>query len=238
MARVTTKEKNELRLPVFKKNGEKSAEEVSLHPDIFQARVNMRLLHIVVTAYGANQRRGTHSTKERASVRGGGKKPWKQKGTGRARAGSSRSPLWRGGGTTFGPHPRDYSTKIPKALKQKALISALSHKLKEGNVRIVEDLVIEEPKTREVANILKALEIRKAKTLCVLPAVDGNLVRASRNLNYVISVKEARDVSAYHVMRKKNLLLGREALPVLEQRLLGAEMPAKDSGLASEEVSV
>src|SRR6185503_918884 len=112
---------------VYKKDGKKSG-ELELNDAVFQAPVNERLLHLVLVAYAGNQRRGTHDTKGRAEVRGGGKKPWKQKGTGRARHSSRRSPIWKGGGVTFGPHPRDYDTNLPSSMKQAALTSALSLK--------------------------------------------------------------------------------------------------------------
>jgi len=229
VTKVAEKKSINLELPLYSKEGKKTTQKVTVSADLFGTRVNKRLLDIVLTSYGANQRRGTHKTKERAEVRGGGKKPWKQKGTGRARAGSSRSPLWRGGGTTFGPRPRDYSTQIPKVLRQKALVSALSLKLREGTIKIVADITSQEAKTREVASVLMAMDVHKGKALCVLPAIDEKLRRASKNLN-LFSVKDAAEVSAYHVMRRKNLLIGKEALILLEQRLLGGGIATKEAG--------
>ena len=121
---------------VYQKDGKKAG-EVELNDSVFQAPVNQRLLDLVLKAYAGNQRRGTHSTKGRAEVRGGGKKPWRQKGTGRARHSSRRSPIWRGGGVTFGPHPRDYDTDLPNTMKKAALISALSLKQKQDNVLLL-----------------------------------------------------------------------------------------------------
>ena len=221
------------KLPVYKKNGKKSGEEIELNPEIFRSPVNRRLLDIVFTAYAANQRRGTADTKERAEVRGGGKKPWRQKGTGRARAGSIRSPLWRGGGTTFGPHPRDYSVHIPKDWKRKALIAALSLKLKQDEIMLVEDAGVEKPKTKELFEMIRALKLDGARALCIVPAVDEKLKRASRNLIERFAVRGVRNFSAYHVLRRKMLVIDKQALPLIEKRILeglepvpsGTEMP-------------
>lgn len=213
------KEKN-LKVPVFKKTGEKSG-EIELPQEIFGASVNRRLLNVVLTGYGRNQRRGTHETKERKFVSGGGRKPWKQKGTGRARAGSSRSPLWRGGGTTFGPHPRDYSVSIPKELKRQALISALSRKAGEGNVVVMDEVAVEKGKTKELVGMIEALKLFENRTLCVISAIDENIKRASRNLKEVFSVKPVNEVSAYHVMRRKKLLLDKKAITELVKRIAG-----------------
>ena len=143
---------------VYQKDGKHSG-EVELNQAVFEAPVNHRLLGLVLTAYAGNQRRGTHDTKERGEVRGGGKKPWRQKGTGRARHGSRRSPLWRGGGTTFGPHPRSYDTDLPSSMKRAALVSALSLKNKESNLLFLEDADLKEPKTKELVGIIKALRL-------------------------------------------------------------------------------
>ena len=205
---------------VYKKNG-KEAGELELNEKVFQAPVNHRLLQLVLTAYAGNQRRGTHDTKERAEVRGGGKKPWKQKGTGRARHSSRRSPLWRGGGTTFGPHPRDYDTDLPSTMKRAALISALSLKKKEENLMFLENTILEKPKTKELIGIIKALKLNDSRTLFIVDSMDENLKRASRNVKELFSIKLARDVNAYHIQRRKKLLIEKGALPIVERRALG-----------------
>lgn len=224
------RKKETVKLPVYSKSGKKSGDEIELNPAIFCQPVNERLLHTTLTSYAANQRRGTADTKERAEVRGGGKKPWRQKGTGRARAGSIRSPLWRGGGTTFGPHPRDYSVHIPKEIKRKALISALSLKCKQENIMVVEDASVEQPKTREVFQMIKALKLTGSRTLCVVKSMDEKLKRATSNLRKVFAVREASDFNAYHVLRRKKLLIDLEALGLIEKRLLGESGTASSDG--------
>ncbi len=221
--------KEPVKLPIHTKSGKKSGEEVELNPAVFSQPVNKRLLDIILTSYAANQRRGTADTKERKEIRGGGKKPWKQKGTGRARAGSIRSPLWRGGGTVFGPTPRDYSVHIPQALKRKALISALSLKSKQENILIVEDSGVGEPKTRELFKMIKALKLDETRTLCVVKSIDQNLKRAFSNLREIFRVVEAKDFNAYQVLRRKKLLIDKQALPVITERILQEPAAADQS---------
>src|SRR3990167_10978314 len=204
---------------VYQKDGKKAG-EVELNHSVFQAPVNQRLLDLVLKAYAGNQRRGTHSTKGRAEVRGGGKKPWRQKGTGRARHSSRRSPIWRGGGITFGPHPRDYDTNLPDGMKQKALVSALSLKQKEENLMFLDEASLKEPKTKELVGIIKALGLKDSRTLYIADSVDEKLKRASRNLQDLFSIKLARDVNAYHILRRKKLLIEKQAIATLEGRAL------------------
>jgi len=217
---------------VLKKDGKKS-DELELNEAVFGASINQRLLQLVLKAYAGNQRRGTHDTKERAEVRGGGKKPWKQKGTGRARHSSRRSPLWRGGGTTFGPHPRDYDTNLPSTMKRAALVSALSLKKKEDNLLFLEDAILKQPKTKELVGMIKALGLQDSRTLFVVNSMDENLKRASRNLKDLFAIKLARDVNAYHIQRKRKLLIEKEALPTIEQRALG-----ESEGVSKEQKTV
>ena len=212
-----------LKATVYRKDG-KEAGELNLNETVFGAQVNRRLLELVLIAYAGNQRRGTHDTKERAEVRGGGKKPWRQKGTGRARAGSRRSPLWRGGGTTFGPHPRDYDTNLPDGMKRNALISALSLKQEEGNILFLEDAQLKVPKTKELVGIIEALGLDDSKTLFVVDSMTDNLKRASNNLKEFFSIKLARDVNAYHIQRRRKLLIEKQALATIERRAIGEEV--------------
>ena len=207
---------------VYRKDGKKAG-ELELNDQVFQAPINGRLLELVLKAYAGNQRRGTHDTKERAEVRGGGKKPWRQKGTGRARHSSRRSPLWRGGGTTFGPHPRDYDTELPDGMKRTAFVSALSLKKKEDNLLFLEDANLKEPKTRELVEIIGALGLKDSRTLFVVESMDEKLKRASSNLKDLFSIKLARDVNAYHIQRRKKLLIEKQALSTVEKRALGGE---------------
>ena len=218
-----------LKATVYRQDG-KEAGELNLNETVFGARVNRRLLELVLIAYAGNQRRGTHDTKERGEVRGGGKKPWRQKGTGRARHGSRRSPLWRGGGTTFGPHPRDYDTNLPDGMKRNALISALSLKQGEGNILFLEDAQLKAPKTKELVGIIEALELDDSKTLFVVDSMTENLKRASNNLKEFFSIKLARDVNAYHIQRRRKLLIEKQALLTIERRALGEEVkPAEEA---------
>ncbi len=209
---------------LYKQDG-KQAGQVELNDSVFEAPINERLLQLVLKAFAGNQRRGTHSTKDRAAVRGGGKKPWKQKGTGRARHSSRRSPIWKGGGIVFGPHPRSYDTNLPDGMKQAALVSALSLKKKEDNLLFLDDLSLKEAKTRELVEVIRALNLPDSRTLFIVNAMDEKLKRASNNLKEVFSVKLARNVNAYHILRRKKLLIDKQALSTLERRALGEPEP-------------
>lgn len=168
------------RLKVLNMEG-KAARELDLPDVVFGSPLNSHLIHEAVVAYQAAGRSGTHATKNRSDVRGGGQKPWKQKKTGRSRHGSSRSPLWRGGGTVFGPTPRDYSYQFPRKKRQKALRSALSAKLREGKLIVLESLALTEPKTKELVKTMEGLGIAGSALLVDEP-VSENLTRSARNL--------------------------------------------------------
>ncbi|MBN1493097.1 MAG: 50S ribosomal protein L4 [Candidatus Omnitrophica bacterium] len=205
------------KVSVLKKTGKK-AEEIEVSDAIFNARINKRLLDDVVRLYGNNKRSGTSSTKTFGEVRGGGKRPWRQKGTGRARSSSIRNPLWRGGGTIHGPRPRDINYSIPQKMRLKAIISALSSKNKDGNIIVVEDLALKAPKTKEFYEIIKALKLQADSVLCVVGAKGTNILRAARNVD-ALSLKSAEEFNAYHVMRKKKILIEKEAVQKVEERL-------------------
>lgn len=207
--------------PFYSKTGDQK--KASLKEEIFGARVNQRLLELVENAYAANLRRGTASTKTRGEVRGGGKKPWRQKGTGRARHGSIRSPIWKGGGVAFGPRPRDYSVNLPEAMRRQALISALSLRAGEKNLYLWEEIPLKSAKTKEFVQLLKALPLEKKRTLCVVKDIDPKLKRAAQNLSRIFELKRVRDLNAHHVLHWPKLLIREDALPVLEARLLGKE---------------
>ncbi len=212
---------------VYSKKGNKKG-EIVLNPEIFAARINKRLLELVRNAYSANRRRGTADTKTRKEVRGGGKKPWKQKGTGRARHSSIRSPIWRGGGTVFGPHPRSYYVAMPQTMRRQALISALSLRGDQKNVFLLEDVNLETAKTKEWAEIVKALPLDGKKALCVVKELEVNLERASKNLANWVQVTRARDVNAYDILQREKIVIEEDAVAVLEKRLLeskGQEKP-------------
>ena len=203
-------------LKVYKTDGSANAGTVSLSDRVFGVEPNTHLIYQAVRVFLANRRQGTHKAKERAEVRGGGKKPWRQKGRGTARAGSTRSPLWVGGGTIFGPRPRDYSMKLPRKMKQHARRSAFALKARDEQIMIVEDFSMQEPRTREMAGILKALAIDKKKTLLLVPRYDQNLWKAGRNLPN-LSILEASKASTYDVLNNQVLLIQRSALPVIDQ---------------------
>ncbi|MBI2264368.1 MAG: 50S ribosomal protein L4 [Armatimonadetes bacterium] len=162
----------------------KAVGKVDLSDFVFDVPGNSHLCHLALLRQLAGKRRGTASTKTRAEVRGGGKKPWRQKGTGRARAGSIRSPIWKGGGVVFGPHPRDYSFAMPRKARKLALKTALSDKAAQQKLRVVDKLALSEPKTKAFLDLMKTLDI-SGKVLCVVRTVDENVRLASRNLRDV-----------------------------------------------------
>jgi large subunit ribosomal protein L4 len=209
-----------MKVPLYTKEGKKK-QEVVLNPDIFGVRINARLIELVRNAYSANLRRGTASTKTRGEVRGGGKKPWKQKGTGNARHGSNRSPIWVGGGVVFGPRPRDYSVRLSKAIRTKALQVAIAMRAREKNVLLLETLKLETPKTKEFAGIVKTLPLGSKRAVYVTKEQDVNMKRASRNLQRWVEVKNVADVSAYDVLQSPKVIIDEAALETLEKRLTG-----------------
>ncbi|RJE48125.1 MULTISPECIES: 50S ribosomal protein L4 [unclassified Dehalobacter] len=161
--------------------------EMELNETIFGIEPNTHVMHSAVVAQLANARVGTHSTLGRSEVRGGGRKPWKQKGTGRARAGTIRSPLWRGGGIVFGPKPRDYSKKLPKKVKRLALCSALSSKVIDNSLIVIDQISFEQPKTKEMVKLLEALKIDKKALLVVENNDDNNVLVSARNIQGVLT---------------------------------------------------
>jgi large subunit ribosomal protein L4 len=197
-----------------------SNEKVSsivLHPDVFRVRVNNHLLYEAVKQYRAGARRGTHATKNRALVSGSGRKPWRQKGTGRARVGETRTPLWRHGGTVFGPQPRDYSFDMPKKARAAALRSALSQRALDGGLKVIDHFDITQPKTKELKAILVQLGAG-AKTLVVDNKPADNLILSVRNIPGV-KVIDSTQVNVYDVLDCQTLLVSQEALTKLEERL-------------------
>lgn len=197
----------------------KSAGTLDLPDDIFGVEVKKGLLHEVVRNYLANKRQGTASTKTKGLVRGGGRKPYKQKGTGRARAGSIRSPLWKGGGTVFGPLPRNYSYKLPKKMKWGALSSAFTARLSDGEVVFVDDLSILEPKTKILSEMLKILGL-KNNVLIIVPAKNEALELAARNIPKV-DVARVNELNVYSILAHKKLLIVKEAVERMKEIYLG-----------------
>jgi large subunit ribosomal protein L4 len=201
---------------VFKIDGSKSANKIDLSDSIFAIEPNDHAIYLSVKAYLANQRQGTSKSKERAEVRGGGKKPWKQKGRGGARAGTSRSPLWVGGGTIFGPRPRDYRQDLPKKVRRLARKSAFSYKVKDAQLLIVEDFNIEQPKTKEFTKILSALKVDGKKVLLLTEANNTNVYKSGRNIPKV-KVIEASKASTYDLLNNQILILQKSAVKEIEK---------------------
>jgi len=195
-----------------------SVGKIELDKEIFNGEVNEPVLYQVVKMYEANQRQGTASTKTRSDVRGGGRKPWRQKGTGRARAGTIRSPLWRGGGKIFGPHPRDYSSSVPKSVKRLALISSLNAKLNDKNIVIIDDIKLEKAKTKEFAAVLRNIKADR-KPLVVLDGKDETVIRASRNIANLL-LRDYKALNAYEVLKQQKLVLTQKALEALTKTLV------------------
>jgi len=212
------KEKIGLDLPVRDDKGKK-VDTVSLNNKIFDGAVNVPLLHQVVTMYNANRRSGSASAKTKAEVSGGGKKPWRQKGTGRARTGSIRNPLWRGGGVIFGPKPRDFSYSLPQKLKKTAIKSSLNEKLIGGNLIIINGIKLENPKTKEFRKIIESLGItEKQSAIVIVEKLDNNIKLASRNIPN-ISVKAINNLSSYDILKRKKLIIQQSALKSLTRSL-------------------
>lgn len=192
-------------------------EKLTVEDVVFSAPVKAHLLHQVVTMQLANRRRGTASTKTRGEVRGGGRKPWRQKGTGRARAGSTRSPLWRSGGIAFGPKPRDYSFTLPKKVRRAALRAALTMKLQEGHFKVLDRLDIPEPKTKQAVALLKDLGIEK-RALILLHGENANLQLAARNLPHV-KVLLVKGLNVYDLLYYDDVICPKDALAQVQERL-------------------
>ncbi|MFO8059547.1 MAG: 50S ribosomal protein L4 [Bacillota bacterium] len=192
--------------------------EIEIRSDVWGVKVNEALLHQAVVTYLANQRVGSASTKGRAEVRGGGRKPWRQKGLGRARHGSIRSPIWTGGGITFGPKPRDFRKSMNRKARRSALKSALSASCEKSAVTFLDGLELQMPRTKEIVSMLEALDLAGSKVLIVVPESDDILYRSARNIPGV-SVARAQDLNVYQVLNCDNLLVFGDAVPVIEEVL-------------------
>src|SRR5919197_6656481 len=200
--------------PVLNRSGKKVSDR-ELPAELFEAPVNVSLMHQVVVAGAAAQRAGTHSTKTRAEVRGGGRKPWRQKGTGRARHGSIRSPIWTGGGVAHGPKPRDHSMRVNKKMKKAALRGALTDAAASRKLAVVSGLEFEEPSTKDAVAMLDALDLGEGRTLLVLPEPEHVTELSFRNLPHV-KVTYCRSLSVYDVVAADHVLFTAAALDVLE----------------------
>jgi len=197
-------------LVVVDKKG-KEVDKLTVSDEIVKQKINTSLLHQEVKRFLASCRAGTHSTKGRSEVRGGGRKPWRQKGTGNARAGSIRSPLWKGGGVTFGPKPREYSFKLNKKVRGKARLMALSDKFNEKKIVIVDKVEFDKPKTKDAFSLLENLGLSQAKVLVVIEKVEGDEGKSFRNIPGVI-VASANNISTYLILASDFVLFTKDAL--------------------------
>jgi len=207
-----------MKAKVFDIQGKDTGRTVELADDIFGIEPNEHAMYLDVKQYLANQRQGTHKAKERSDVKGSTRKIKRQKGTGTARAGSIRNPLFRGGGRVFGPRPRDYRFKLNKKLKRLARKSALSYMFKEGNVKVIEDFDMEAPKTKDFIKILENLQLDKGKSLFVLGEVNKNVYLSSRNLPAVKVVKGS-DINTYAILNAGKIVLSEKAVEAIQSIL-------------------
>ncbi len=203
--------------PFYSAAGAKRAEAFALPGELFDGTVNEDVLHQAVKTYLANQRQGTHKVKTRAEVSGGGRKPWKQKGTGRARAGSTRAPHWRGGGVAFGPSPRDYRLELPRKVKQLARRSALNARAREGMLFVVEPFALDAPKTATLLGLLGHLSLDGRKTLILTAGAKPAVYLSARNVPHV-EVLPFAEASTYDILHADAL--------VIESAALGADAPS------------
>ena len=198
---------------LFNKEGQKVG-DVQLSENIFGAEVNVEAMHQVVVALLANKRQGTQSAKTRAEVSGGGIKPWRQKGTGRARQGSIRSPQWTHGGIVFAPKPRDYRVSVPKSMRRVAMKSALSSKVADNEIIVLESLEFDAPKTKDVVKMLAALNVKK--TLIVTIDSNENVYKSARNIEGV-AVLPLNNINVYDILKYDNFIITKEAVSKIEE---------------------
>lgn len=206
-----------MQVDIYTKDGQQSG-TIELNDDVFAIEPNEHAMHKAIIVLLAHKRQGTAKTKTRKDVSGGGKKPWRQKGRGTARAGSSRSPVWVGGGTIHGPHPRQYKLKINRKLSKLARRSALSLRLSEQNLMVVEDFSFEQIKTKQMAQVLKNLKLDSVKTLLLLSDYDGNVYRSGRNIEK-LSIFPADKISTYDILNHKKIVLFKGAVETIEKSL-------------------
>ncbi|MFO8191766.1 MAG: 50S ribosomal protein L4 [Bacillota bacterium] len=202
------------KISLYNKDGEQ-VDEIEVQAALFGAPLKKGALYQTAVSQAARRRHGTASSKDRSEVRGGGSKPWPQKGTGRARHGSTRSPIWSGGGVVFGPQPRDFGTKVPKKMRRAALKTALSDKVNEGKLMVIDDFGVDAPQTKKVVAILDKLKI-SGGALLVSAASDNNLTLASRNLPKVKTIL-ARQLNVLDILTYNYLVMSREALQQVEE---------------------
>jgi len=202
------------KLSLYNRDGEQ-IDEVEVQAGLFEAPIKQGSLHQTAVSQAARRRLGTASSKDRSEVRGGGSKPWAQKGTGRSRHGSTRSPIWVGGGATFGPQPRDFGTKVPRKMRRAALKSALTGKVKDGKLIVVDNFAIDAPQTKKIADLLDKLKV-SGGALIVCEQPDNNIIKASRNLPKVRTIL-ARQLNVLDILSYNYLVMSKAALEQVEE---------------------
>ena len=207
-----------MQIDVLKIDGSPSGEKVTLSPEVFEIQPNDHAIYMVVRSIQANQRQGTHKVKPRNEVRGGGKKPFRQKKTGNARQGTIRSPLMAGGGSIFGPMPHDYVVNVPAKVRKLARKSALSYKAQDKAIVVVEDFKFEQVKTKQVVSVLKALSLHGKKTLLMTAVADGVLAKSGRNIES-LNIRPADKASTFEILNTEVLMIQKSAVGVLENSL-------------------
>jgi len=206
-----------MQVDLYNKDGKVSG-QLELNDSIFAIEPNENAMHQAVVAHLANKRQGNAKTKIRSEVSGGGKKPWKQKGRGTARAGSTRSPLWVGGGTIHGPHPRDYVYKLPKKLNKLSRMSAYSLRISENNAKFIKDFSFDSPKTKEIYTILKNLDYKGESLLFITPESDNNMYLSGRNIPK-FDIKPCNQISTYDILSHKKVFIMEGAIKGIEENL-------------------
>ncbi len=203
--------------------GGKEIEKINVDDQLVNHKVNQEILYQEVRRFLASQRAGTHSTKTRSEVRGGGRKPWRQKGTGNARAGTIRSPIWKGGGIVFGPKPRDYSFKLNKKVIKKAKLIALSDKYNQGRIIVLNELKFDSPSTSKAADILQNLKLGQGKVLVVADSLEGNTAKSFRNISNV-EIASAGNLNTYTMLIADYIVFSKESLQEFMERLANARL--------------
>jgi len=206
------------KVAVYDITGKQTGEEIELMDYVFGVEFNEAVVHQAVVMQQANERKGTHATKTRGMVRGGGRKPWKQKGTGRARAGSVRSPLWVGGGTVFGPAPRSHAKDMPRKARRLAIRCALSAKVAEGALVVVDNLTFDAPKTKDAVAMLTGFEAADKKALIITDGENENVEKSSRNIEKVKALSNDC-LNVYDILNAEKVLLAKDAVAKIEEVL-------------------
>ncbi len=201
----------------------KEIEKIDIDDALIKQDLNQEILYQEVRRHLASQRAGTHNTKTRSEVRGGGRKPWRQKGTGNARAGTIRSPIWKGGGVVFGPKPRDHSFKLNKKVRRKSKLIALSEKYKQDQIVVLKQIQFEKPSTRQAAELLKKLKLEKRKVLMVVNDLEGNEAKSFRNISQV-EVATAPTLNTFMILTADTVVFSKDSLTELMERLTNARL--------------